>query len=142
MQKDSDYLDLMPQMGPVDEPGVSAGVLMILPPLSLDPSFLAINRHVLSDAKDFMVQKDPAFRVQDHNATIRWVGGRTGAWEIYFTHKVSGERKCVRWVNYGSALGMYSFDEINGNDRLKRTHPDRLRRSHPVLEDSRSGQER
>ena len=43
MQKDSDYLDLMPQMGPVDEPGVSAGVLMILRRFAR-PIVLAINR--------------------------------------------------------------------------------------------------
>ena len=51
---------------------------------------------VLSEARDFMVQKDPAFRLQEHDATIQWVGGRTGAWEIYFAHRITRERRCVR----------------------------------------------
>jgi hypothetical protein len=63
---------------------------------------------VLREAGNFIVERDPSFRVQDHDATIRWVGGRSGAWEIYFTHKNTRERKCVRWVNCGFLYG-YTF---------------------------------
>jgi hypothetical protein len=66
---------------------------------------------VLSEAQKFMVEEDPAFRLQEHDATIRWVGGRNGAWEIYFTHRITRERRCVRWINCGFLYG-YTFEQI------------------------------
>ena len=142
MQNDPDYLDLLPQISPVGEPGVSAGVPVAVRRFALFTVLAAImvpviaivgyftiylcyvafamtfgdfpwhESEVLLEAGNFMVQEDPAFRVQDHDATIRWVGGRTGAWEIYFTNKITKERRCVRWINCGFALGAYTFEEI------------------------------
>ncbi len=139
MQNDPDYLDLLPQMSPLDEPGVSAGTpawvrrfarsivltMIMAPVLAIVTYFLLFfcavafavifgdfpwhESEVLREAENFMVEQDPSFRVQDHDRTIRWVGGRTGAWEIYFTHRITRDRRCIRWINSGF---MYTFEEI------------------------------
>ena len=142
MQNDPDHLDLLPRMSPVEEPesfpGVPAAVhrfarsmvlaVIMAPVLSFAAYILLFfcavafamtfgdfpwhQSEVLLEAGNFMVQQDPAFRVQDHDATIRWVGGRKGAWEIYFTHRITRERRCLRWINGGFLYG-YSFEEID-----------------------------
>jgi hypothetical protein len=59
-----------------------------------------------------MVAWDPSFRMKDYQASIRWVGGRDGAWEISFVHKITRQRRCLRWINGGFLYG-YSFEEID-----------------------------
>jgi hypothetical protein len=139
MESDSDYLERLRQLSAVDEPGVATRVLVcgrrfalfivlaaiIVPILAVVAYYLLLfcavvfalifgdypfhESEVLREAGNFIVEHDPSFRVQDHDATIRWVGGRTGAWEIYFTHKTTRQRKCVRWVNCGFLYG-YTFE--------------------------------
>src|SRR5262245_60965009 len=141
MQKDPNYLGLVPQMNPIDEPGVSAGVPnwlrrfarsivlapIMVPVLAIVTYYLLFfcavafamafgdfplrESAVLREAGNFMVEQDHSFRVQEHDANIRWVGGRTGAWEIYFIHKLTRERRCVRWIDCGFVLGKYTFEE-------------------------------
>jgi hypothetical protein len=65
---------------------------------------------VVGTAGDHMAVGDPSFRIEDYDAVVRWVGGRDGAWEVYFTHKITGHRTCLRWVNGGL---VYSFIEID-----------------------------
>jgi hypothetical protein len=52
----------------------------------------------MSQAIEDMVLTDPKFRIEEYRAVIQWVGGRRGTWEIYFTHRISGQRKCLRWI--------------------------------------------
>ncbi len=142
MQNAPDDLNLLHNLSPLDEPGVSAGVPVgvrraarsMLLAVILVPVFAIVTycvlffcavafamtfgdfpwheSEVLREAGEFMVRADPSLRLWDHDATIRWVGGRKGAWEIRFSHKVTRKQRCVRWVNLGFALGMYTFEEI------------------------------
>jgi hypothetical protein len=64
------------------------------------------------DAGEYLSDRDPSFHIEDYDASVRWVGGRKGTWEIYFAHKATRQRKCLRWIN-GGFLYMYSFEEID-----------------------------
>ena len=58
-------------------------------------------------AAEHMALVDPKFRIEDYEATTRWVGGRNGSWEVYYTHKVSGQRRCLRYIStfiYGAFI--------------------------------------
>jgi len=67
---------------------------------------------VVSDAGKYLSERYPGFRIKDYDASVRWVGGREGTWEIYFTHKATRQRRWLRWLNCGFLYG-YSFIEID-----------------------------
>jgi hypothetical protein len=67
---------------------------------------------VLQSAREAMVRQDPKFRKEDHDATIQWVGRRDGWWVVQFTHKITKQRRCLRWINCGVLYG-YTLEEID-----------------------------
>jgi hypothetical protein len=50
-------------------------------------------------AIDHVALEDPKFRIKDYEVFTQWIGGRNGSWEVHFTHKVTRQRRCLRYVN-------------------------------------------
>jgi hypothetical protein len=62
---------------------------------------------VLEAAWMHMESNDPRVRREDYETVVRWVEGRKGAWEVYFTHKATGRRKWLRlleMIPYGAFI--------------------------------------
>jgi hypothetical protein len=142
MEKATGDLDRLPRMTPVDEPavlstacGARRGASLAILRAMIKVLVLGLLGYfvfsilmlgwavtfgdypwgrwtVVSDAGKYLSERDPGFRIKDYDAIVRWVGGREGAWEIYFTHKATWQRRCLQWINGGFLYG-YSFKEID-----------------------------
>jgi len=59
---------------------------------------------VIAQATDEMISVDPSFRIEDHEVIVQWAAGDR---VIHFIHKISQERRCLRWIDtfpYGAIM--------------------------------------